>query len=642
MRRYYLQDIPLDEAQARLWGALERIGQAGTLPAESVPLSQAYDRVTAAPVFARLSAPHYHASGMDGYALHAANTHTATETRPVRLTVGQDAYPVNTGDPLPAGCDAVVMIEVVQEGDGAILVNAPVPPYQHVRMMGEDIVTSELVLAANHRIRAADLGALAGSGHATVNVIRRARVVIVPTGSELVSAAQAAEGVLPGQIIEYNSLVLAAQCTEVGALAETLPITPDDPTALAAALDEAIRRQPNLILFLSGSSAGNRDYTAATLEARGELLVHGVAVRPGHPVIIGLADGLPVIGVPGYPVSAALTGEIFVQPILARWAGRAGPLELRPRVQATLTRKLTSPSGDDDFVRVTLAQVGERLLATPLNRGAGVITSLMRADGLAHIPRFQEGAEAGQAVTVIAYRDPATLGATAALIGSHDPMLDLLAQFCGAGALTSAHVGSLGGLVALKRGEAHMAGIHLLDPETGEYNLAAVRKTLPSMPVQVVTFAYREQGMITAPSNPHGLAGWDDLARVRFVNRQRGSGTRLLIDYELAQRGITPEQVQGYTHEEYTHLAVAVAVQSGLADVGIGVRSAAVALGLDFIPVGWERYDFVIPQQHMAHPSVKRILGTLQRADFHAALDAQPGYSARETGQVIYPPPTSA
>lgn len=631
-RNIYLEDIPLDEARKRLYEAEGR----DHLFDEMVPLTAALGRITAEPVWAKLSSPHYHAAAMDGYAVLAANTVNATETRPIALSVPAQAHPVNTGDPLPSDTNAVIMIEHVQQLDEQhIEIRASVAPWQHVRLMGEDMVATELILPANHRIRPVDLGAIAGCGHHTVKVYRQPHVVIIPTGSELVPATQHPE---PGQIIEYNSLVLSAQVVEAGGQATVTDIVPDDREHISAALQNALQTEPDLILILSGSSAGSRDFTASIIKGQGELLVHGVAVRPGHPVIIGQVEEIPIIGVPGYPVSAALTGELFVQPLLARWMGDISDYERRPRVQATMTRKLLSPTGDDDFVRVTLAEIDGRLLASPLNRGAGVITSLVRADGLAHIPRFSEGVDMGRDVEVTLYRPLHTIRETVMAMGSHDPMLDLLAQFlAGRGyRLTSANVGSMGGLVALRRKEAHLAGTHLLDPQTGQYNIPYIQQHLPDEPLQLVTFAHREQGLIVAKDNPLHIESIDDLRQVRYVNRQRGAGTRLLLDYELKQRGIDWQEIEGYMHEEYTHLAVAAAVASGIADCGLGVRSAAIAMQLDFIPVGWERYDLVIPLRHLEHPGVVELLALLADEAFKVELTQQPGYKTDETGTVQY------
>lgn len=633
-RNIYLEDIPLDEARRRLEMALREAGKWETLAGETLPLAEALGRITAEPLWAKISSPHYHSAAMDGYAVQAKDTLNATETRPVRLKIGGQAHPVNTGAPLPPDTNAVIMIEDVQHPvPDEIEIRAAVAPWQHVRLMGEDMVATELVLPVNHKIRPVDLGAAAGCGHHMIRVRRKPRVILIPTGSELIPVTQTPQ---PGQIIEYNSLVLCGQIAEVGGIGHVKDIIPDERDQIRAALQDAVKERPDLILILSGSSAGSRDFTAAVVRDLGSLLVHGVAVRPGHPVIIGIVDGIPVIGVPGYPVSAALTGEIFIQPLLAHWLGSGS--DPRLRVDATITRKMPSPTGDDDFVRVTLAQVGDRLLASPLSRGAGVITSLVRADGLAHIPRFSEGVDIGQTIEVILYRPMELIQNTVLAMGSHDPMLDLLAQFLTTRypteRLVSSNVGSLGGLVALRRKEAHLAGIHLLDTRTGEYNLSYVQQHLRDEPLQTVTFAHREQGFLVAPGNPQQIHTFDDLLRVRYVNRQKGAGTRILLDYELQKRGLLPEQIAGYDHEEYTHLAVAAAVASGMADCGLGVRSAALALELDFVPVGWERYDLVIPAEHLAQ--VQHLLDILRDPEFRRALGQQPGYDTRQTGEIQY------
>jgi putative molybdopterin biosynthesis protein len=633
-RNIYLEDIPIDEAQKALEMALREAGRWGALPAEQIALKDALGRVTAAPVWAKLSSPHYHAAAMDGFAVRANDTQNATETNPVQLQDTAQAYAVNTGDPIPAEMNAVIMIEDVQEHDGTIEIVKPVAPWQHVRMMGEDMVATEIVIPANHVLRPVDIGAIAGCGHHQVAVHRAPRVVIIPTGSELVSAGTAPE---KGQLIEYNSLVLSAQVQECGGIPHVLEIVPDDRAQLRAAIQQARAQSPDLILVLSGSSAGSKDYTAKLVQELGQLLVHGVAVRPGHPVILGMVGDVPMMGIPGYPVSAALTGELFMQPLLARWIGRPNPQARRPRLTAQLTRKIVSPIGDDDYVRVSVAQVGERVLATPLSRGAGVITSLVRADGLAHIPRFNEGNAIGDDIDVLLYRDD--IQQAIQMMGSHDPMIDLLGQHLALQypgyRITSAHVGSMGGLVALRRNETHIAGMHMLDEASGEYNLPYIDKQLRNVAVRVVTFAHREQGLIIAKGNPENIQGIDDLPRVTYVNRQRGAGTRLLLDYELKQRNIAPEDVSGYTHEQYTHLGVAAAVATGIADCGLGVRSGALALGLDFVPVGWERYDFVIPTTYLEHPGVKYLLETLNSNAYKADLAQQPGYDTRETGQIV-------
>ncbi len=634
-RRIFLEDIPLDEARAKLQAALKRAGKATPTAGEPVPLDEALGRVTAEPVRARLSSPHFHCAAMDGYAVSAAATVSARETQALSLRLGLDAFPVNTGDPLPEGTNAVIMIENVNQGDeSTILIYAAVAPWQHVRLMGEDMVTTESILQINHQLRPVDLGALAGCGHQQVTARRKPRVLIIPTGSELVAARERPKR---GQLIEYNSLILSSQIREAGGEASVSGIVGDDEKELRDALTDAIASEPDLILILSGSSAGSRDFTAQAIDALGELLVHGVAVRPGHPVIIGMVAGIPVIGVPGYPVSAALTGELFIVPLIRQWLGLAPPEA--STVKAVSTQKIASPIGDDDFLRVALAKIDGGLRATPLQRGAGVITSLVEADGLAHIPRFHEGVDRGGTLKVSLYRPLSLIEQTTLIMGSHDPMLDLLAtHFRALSArqrLVSVNVGSLGGLIALRRGEAHIAGCHLFHPESATYNVPYLERYGPNEPVALVTFALREQGLLLPAGNPKGITSVADLRGARTVNRQRGAGTRLLFDHLLAQHEISADEIAGYEHEEYTHLAVAAAVADGIGDCGMGLRAAAEAMGLDFIGLVWERFDLAIPRRRLETEAVQALLEILRSDAFKRELAAQSGYRGDETGQIV-------
>ncbi len=672
-RKIFLEDIPLDDAKAAFIQALSSLGLWEALASERIELESARDRITAEPVWALISSPHYHASAMDGYALKSKDTTGASETNPIRFSVIRDdmavpevekpALPVNTGQPLPSWADCVVMIEKTQPAEDEDdqpnfdIYNA-LPPWNHVRPMGEDIVTGELILPANHRLRPVDVGALAAAGHASVSVYRRPRAAIIPTGSELIKVGSKEHiKPLPGQIIEFNSLVLAAQVEEWGGIATRWPIIPDKFEAIRSAVAESAANH-DLILVNAGSSAGTEDYTAKVVDSLGDVLVHGVAVRPGHPVILGLIDlpatgdlvestrsqpeKIPIIGVPGYPVSAAITGELFVAPLLARWQGLSH--EPPQAIKATVTRKIASPTGDDDFVRVALGKVGGEVLATPLSRGAGVISSLVRADGLVKIPRFSEGVDAGSEVEVSLYRSPADIDQTILVIGSHDMVLDLLAQYLaqeGSGRrLTSANVGSLGGLAVLSRGEAHLAGSHLLDQESGLYNETFVKRYLPDRDIVLLTLVGREQGWIVLKGNPKGIKSWQDAAdpNIQIVNRQRGSGTRHLLDFALKRAAIKPEGVRGYDRQEYTHLAVAAAVSSGTADAGLGIRAAANALSCDFVPLASERFDLVIPNYLFESDHLQPLIGLLYDPKFQQAVKAMPGYDVSLMGQKIILP----
>jgi len=646
----YLHDIPLPQAQQRLQDALQQAGLWRVLGVETIPLDEhALGRVLAEPVWAKISSPHYHASAMDGFAVRSADTAGAQPTSPRTLQVGPQACYLDTGDPLPPEFDSVIPIENVEPLDeagnltsairrpAAIRIRAAVPPWSHVRPLGEDIVATQLVLPAGHTLRAVDLGAIAAAGHCEIRVARKPKVAILPTGSELVPIGSPLKA---GDILEFNSLVLAAQVKSMGGDPTRFPITRDDFEAICARVQEAAREH-DLILLNAGSSAGAEDFSARVVEELGTLLVHGVAVRPGHPVIMGMIEhekrSLPIIGVPGYPVSAALTVEIFVEPLLARWSGR--PSQQADTIPATLTRKITSPAGDDDYVRVAVGKVGEKVLAAPLSRGAGVITSLVRADGLVVLPSGVQGAEAGETVTVHLYRTRRELEHTIFCIGSHDLTLDLLAQYLAHydRRFVSANVGSQGGLVALRRGEAHLAGSHLLDPQSGEYNLSYIQKYLPGVAVKVYALVGREQGLLVPRGNPKGIKSLEDLTRpeVRFVNRQRGAGTRLLLDYHLNLMGIDAEKIVGYEQEEYTHLGVAAAIASGRADCGLGIAAAAQALDLEFIPLFSERYDFIIPKMYAESELLRPIFEVISSQEFRQAVRALPGYDVSMMGALI-------
>jgi putative molybdopterin biosynthesis protein len=636
----YLEDIPLSAALERWWAALEEIGADGPLAGERVALQEAAGRMTAEPVWAVVSSPHYHASAMDGYAVDADATRGASETNPVWLPVGKAAFYVDTGDPMPPGTNAVIMIEDTHLREGEqIEILAAVAPWQHVRPMGEDMVATELILPANHRVRPQDVGATAGAGHAFLNLRRKPRVAILPTGTELVPPG---ENLKPGDIIEYNSLVLGAMVEEWGGAVTRLPALKDDYAAIKAQILAAAQTH-DLVIVNAGSSAGSEDFTSRIVEEVGRLLVHGIAIRPGHPVILGLVGGedekrTPFIGLPGYPVSAALTCELLVKPTLARWLGQ--PVEERPQVDATLTRKVVSPEGEEEYLRVTVGQVGERIVATPLPGGSGVLMSLVRADGLIRIPRGAQGFEPGAKVTVNLLKPLPALRRTVIVIGSHDLTLDLLSdelgqRYPGRG-LSSANVGSLGGLLALSRREAHLAGSHLLDEETGAYNVAYIRRLLPDTPVVLLGFVQRIQGLIVAKGNPKGIRGLADLTRkdALFINRQRGAGTRVLLDYRLRQLGIDARDIQGYDRQEFTHLAVAAAVASGAADCGLGILAAARALGLDFIPLDEEQYDLVIPRDVYESKLLAPVLAILRDPLFAARVNALGGYATPAIGQI--------
>jgi putative molybdopterin biosynthesis protein len=637
-RNIYLNMKTLDEARRIVRNRLLPLRRLGT---ETVPVPQAVGRVLAGPVFAGLSAPSYHAAAMDGIAVKAATTYGAAESQPKTLALGREAFFVNTGNALPDGTDAVIMIENVQAREGGgVVIEAPAFPWQHVRRIGEDIVATELLFPRHHRVTPYCVGALLTGGVFEVPVLKPPRVRIIPTGSELVDwRSLASLALAPGQVLESNSYVLEALATAAGAAAERGERLPDDTARIRAAVEQAVADGCDTVLILGGSSAGSEDYARAVVAELGEVLVHGVTIMPGKPAVIGAVREVPVFGIPGYPVSAIIVFEQLVRPLLSGLL--AQPEETRESVLVEPTRKMASKLGVEEFVRAKIGEVAGRLVATPLPRGAGSITSLTEADGIIRIPADTEGIRENEQVRAELLTPAAGLRRTIVVVGSHDNTLDVLADQLKAGrtglSLSSSHVGSMGGLMAIRRGVCHLAGSHLLDPADGSYNVGYIRKYLPDRRIKLVNLVIRDNGLIVQPGNPKRIAGIEDLTRpdVTFINRQPGSGTRVLLDFRLKQLGIDPAVIRGYGTEEFTHMAVAVAVLTGSADAGLGIFAAAKALGLEFVPVVTEVYDLVIPVEFYDTENIRTLLAVVGSAEFKRRVSALGGYSTARTGETL-------
>lgn len=637
-RNVYLQMTSLADARQVVF---ETFGTHKPLKTETIPTPEAVGRVLSDGVAARLSSPNYHSAAMDGIAVSAANTFGAHASRPKTLDVGREAHFVNTGHVLPEGTDAVIMIEQVQVVDErTVQIEAPAFPWQHVRKMGEDIVATELLYPRHHRITPYCVGALLSAGIGDVQVFCRPRLMVQPTGSELVEwRTPASQPLQPGQIIESNAHMLSAMVARAGGICERRAPIGDDPQLIARTVSEAVRGPFDAILLVGGSSAGSRDFARGAISELGRVLVHGVTMMPGKPVIVGRIDDKPVFGIPGYPVSAIMAFEQLVLPLLAAWQGLPEPQ--REAVAVMPTRKIASKLGVEEFVRVKIGKVGERLVATALPRGAGQITSITEADGIVRIPADKEGVTPDEPVVAELLKSRQRIDQTVVVVGSHDNTLDLIGdELRRHGAhlsLSSSHVGSMGGLMAVKRGMCHVAGTHLLDESDGSYNLSYIRRYLPDTPVRLVHLAMRDQGLIVPAGNPRQIRAIDDLSRegIRFINRQSGSGTRILLDYQLRKRGIDPARIEGYQAEEFTHMAVAAAVMSDAADAGLGIGAAARALGLEFIPLVTEQYDLVIPRAYFETPPIQSLMTVIGSDRFKQRVAALGGYHTERTGEVL-------
>lgn len=632
-RNLYLKTTPVEESLKIYQKALK---EAGALcpRTEMTDTYEALGRVTAGPVYAKCCSPLFNAAAMDGIAVTAERTKGASESNPLTLKLGEDYRIVDTGDPIRAPFDAVIMAEdVLETGEDTVQILESVPGWQHVRPIGEDIVAGEMLLPTGHVIRPVDIGVLLAGGILETEVFARPRVGILPTGTEIIRPKdQPGEG----DIIDSNSGMFAAMVAEYGGEPKRYDIVEDDYEKIRDAILKAVKEN-DMAVVNAGSSAGTEDYTVHVLREIGRVLIHGVAMKPGKPVILAIVEGKPVIGLPGYPVSAYLAFEHFAGPVLEQLSGKT--LAHRRRVKAVLSRRLVSSLKHREYVRVKVGRVGEKLVAAPLARGAGAAMSLVRADGFCVIEQNREGFEAGELVDVELYKDPEEIEHTLVSIGSHDMLLDIISDQMASEYqgmyMSSTHVGSMGGLMALKRNETVLAPTHLLDEADGVYNVSYIRKLFPEGGMALIKGVDRIQGIMVKKGNPCGIRGIEDLPGIRYVNRQRGAGTRVLLDYRLKQAGISPEQIHGYEKEAATHMAVAALVASDEIDAGMGIRSAADAMGLDFIEVGVEEYDFAIRKENLKLPQVQAFLEVLRSESFQKKLESIGGYGFTHTGDIV-------
>jgi putative molybdopterin biosynthesis protein len=639
-RNVYLKMKTLDEAREILFARFQSFVQRVS---EEIQTTDAVDRVLAKPVFAQISSPNFHAAAMDGIAVKADATFGANESRPKALEIGKHAFYVNTGHVMPQGTDAVIMVEHIQVKDtDHVEIEAPAFPWQNVRKMGEDIVATELIFPRNDKITPYSVGALLSAGVFTVFVLKKPRLLIIPTGSELVEWQNIGKlsDLQPGQVIETNSHTLGGLAQALGGCFVRHEKVMDDEEKIRSAVKNALEADFDMVLILGGSSAGSHDYALPVIGGLGEVLVHGVTIMPGKPVIIGEANKKPVLGIPGYPVSAIIAFEQFVRPLILRMLGQ--PDEPRPTVMVEPTRKIASKLGTEEFLRVKLGQVGDRFVAAPLPRGSGNITTLTQADGIIRAPNHIEGINENQPIACELLKPLGLIKNTIVIVGSHDNAINVLADQIrekhGDITLSSSHVGSIGGLMAVKRGMCHVAGSHLLNTEDGTYNVSYIKKYLSDTPVCLVNLVLRDQGFIVPRHNPKNIKGVEDLGRkdIRFVNRQAGSGTRILLDHRLSQIHLSPADVIGYKNEEFTHMSVAVCVLSGAADVGLGIYAAAKALDLEFIPVVTEQYDLVIPEKYFHTRNIGILLETIASDEFKDRVLALGGYHTEKTGEIVW------
>jgi putative molybdopterin biosynthesis protein len=631
-QKVYLSNYELEEALDIFFN---RIGSI-KIDSETITTWEAADRITSEAIFAAISSPHYNSSAMDGIATLSTKTIGASERNHIILEEGRDYSVVDTGDPISNEYDCVIMVEdLIRVDNNKVKIYKSASSYQNIRPIGEDIVEGQLILPSNHKIRPVDIGAAMAGGVNSIRVYKKPLVGIIPTGTEIVEAGSQLE---VGDIIDFNSRVFSAQVESWGGKAKRYDIQKDVYEDIKATVKKA-SEDCDIVIVNAGSSAGREDFTSKVIEELGEVFIHGVSIKPGKPVILGQVNNKPVVGIPGYPVSAYFIMEFIIKELIHKYQSLK-PEEVK-KVSAVTSKRIMSSLKYLEFVRVKLGYIGGKFVATPLSRGAGATMSLVQADGILEIPQNVEGIEAGTQVQIKLLKEEQAIKNTLVCIGSHDLVIDIASNLLQEESrkyfLSSAHVGSMGGIMALRNGETHLAPIHLLDMETGEYNISYLKKYLPNKQIALIKGVKRIQGVMVKKDNPLNIRSLQDIRdkKAKFVNRQRGSGTRLLVDYLAKKQSIDTESILGYDREEFTHLSVAAAVAAGDSDAGVGVYSAAAMMKLDFIPIGNEEYDIAVPVEYLEQENIKSFIKIITSETFKKELDKLGGYDYSEIGKVI-------
>jgi putative molybdopterin biosynthesis protein len=632
MVKKYLDKISLADALNRIKNNFKNL----KTESEIIKTSEAEGRVTVKGVKAGRSAPDYYASAMDGIAVKAQLTAGASERAPVHLEIGRDAYPVDTGDPIPDQFNAVIKIEEVNQiNEQTYSIEKGVPPWNHIRSIGESAVKGNLLLSTNHRLSDYDLGALLEAGITEVEVYKKPLVTIIPTGDELIAADQNPK---KGELVEFNSQMVRAALKKWGAEVEITEIIADQKPLIEKAFSDAVKKS-EMVIILSGSSAGRGDYTIDILKDKGEILFHGVNIMPGKPLIAAEIEEKPVFGLPGYPLSAWLDNQLFIRELVFQLQGDQAPAF--NQIEAEVKRKVASDIGLEEFLRVNLTvNSNNQYTAVPLKRGSSAMESIVKADGIMRIAENKEGLHPGDRAPVILLKDKNKIKNNLLLIGSHDLSLDLIKNQIRQKNynfdLKLQTVGSMAGLTALRRGESHLAGAHLLDPETGKYNISHLKRFFKGEKLVVLNLVRREQGLYLKKGNPKNIKEINDLINedINYINRQRGAGTRVLFDYLLARNNIAPAQIAGYEKEEFTHIAAAAAVGRGSADAALGIRAAAEVMEVDFMPLAEEKYDLIFKEEILDDPRIQNLIELIKQEEIKNEIEKLGGYQCRDTGKI--------
>jgi len=627
----YLSNITLQEGMEKYCKFLDINKLRDT---EYIYVEKSLNRMSSEAIYANLSAPFYNCSAMDGIAVKSELTFLANEQNIITLEESKDYIVVDTGDPIPKEFDAVIMVEdLLEKEEDSVKIIKPAIPWQHVRCLGEDVVEKEMIIPSFHTIRPQDIGSMISGKIDKIQVFKEFKVGIIPTGTELIDRHTTPK---IGDIIEFNSRLFEGLVLEYEAVPVIYPIVEDNYEKIKNSVLKALN-ECDMVLINAGSSQGREDFTYDIIQELGEVCIHGLAIKPGKPAILGKINNKAVIGIPGYPVSAWVVMENIVKPIIRKSIYKE--VVKKEIIEATLSKRVMSTLKYEEFVRVKLGLINNQYVATPIKRGAGTITTLVNADGVIRVPQNVEGINEGEKVEIELLKDISIINNTIISIGSHDIVMDiindeLIKESFGKLNLSSTHVGSFQGLLSIRKGESHISPIHLFDVESETYNIPFINKYIDQN-VALIKLVKRTQGLIVKKGNPLNIKSIKDLVNVRYINRQKGSGTRILFDHLIKKDNIKKSDINGYEREEFTHMSLAKAIDNGDADCGLGVYSAAHIFDLDFIPICEEDYDLLLKEDMLESKYIEHLLSTINKESFRKRVENLGGYNLKNMGEIV-------
>lgn len=619
-RDIYLDNYTLDEAVMLYTNKLKSSINFRTL---DIDVTDSIGYISAKEIYAVSSSPNYNASAMDGISTDYKLLESASEKNPTILNKDQYTI-VDTGDVINKFHNCVVMIEdVVFINEGVKLIK-PSSYFSHIRAIGEDISATQMIINKFHKIRTIDINTIIASHNSVINVFDKLNCLVIPTGDEIVSVDK--KELCPGEIIDSNSAMINAQILDYGWRSEVSQVINDDYEILKKTLLTATKNY-DVIFINAGSSAGSEDYTASVIEELGEVYVHGIAIKPGKPAILGKIDDTIVIGLPGYPVSSYIVFEKVVKKIFNKLFNQE---EKSNYIYATLSNSIVSSLKHLEFVRVKVANIDNNYYAMSLGRGAGISSSIQECDGIIDVAKNLEGLEAGSSVKVELIKTRSEIDSNIFITGSHDLIIDIIKNI-GNLNISSTHVGSYNGVISLKNKQCHIAPVHIL--ENGKYNNLF---HLFDEEIVIIKGVGRNQGLIVEKGNPKNIYSLSDLKNINYVNRQKGSGTALLFDELLKSENIPTSDINGYDFVASTHFNVASLVKNKTCDAGLGIYSVSEIFDLDFIFLANEEYDFITYKHNLDLPGVKAFIEVLKSEEFKTHINRLGGYDTSRSGMVVY------